>query len=64
MTFSLLIFLVNSKPFEIAFVDMAALGTIEPRRLHGTSDREGRWDGEVLIWDLGWSGEILPRQGP
>lgn len=59
MAFSFLIFLVNLKSFEIAFVDMAAEGTIEePRRLYGTSDREGRWGGEVLIWDLGWSAEI------
>lgn len=53
MTFSLLVFSVNSRPFEIAFVGVAAEGTVEePRGRSGTSGGEGRRGDEVSfgIW--------------
>lgn len=54
---------MNLRPFEIAFVGVAAWGTIvESRGLSGATGGEGRRGGGVSIWELGRSAEILPSQ--
>lgn len=53
MTFSFLIFLVYSGPFDIAFVGVTAEGTVEePKGLSSTLGGEGRQgdEGSFVIW--------------